>query len=80
MTRAKDHLQLMVPQRFYVHQQAAGGDRHVYGSRTRFIPPKLAALFESRAWPPAPRGTAPDGAQAAGSAVDIAARMRERWR
>jgi DNA helicase-2/ATP-dependent DNA helicase PcrA len=80
MTRARDHLQLMVPQRFYVHQQAAGGDRHVYGSRTRFIPPKLAALFESRAWPAASAADATAGPPTAGSAVDIAARMRERWK
>src|SRR5207237_9474047 len=38
MTRAKDHLHLIVPQRFYVHAQALHGDRHVYASRTRFIP------------------------------------------
>ena len=79
MTRARDHLQLMVPQRFYVHQQAAGGDRHVYGSRTRFIPPKLAALFESRAWPPATAADVAGSLWPAASAVDIAARMRERW-
>jgi DNA helicase-2/ATP-dependent DNA helicase PcrA len=80
MTRARDHLQLLVPQRFYVHQQAAGGDRHVYGSRTRFIPPKLAALFESRAWPTTAAADATGGVKHAGSAIDIAARMRERWK
>jgi DNA helicase-2/ATP-dependent DNA helicase PcrA len=80
LTRARDHLQVLVPQRFYVHQQAAGGDRHVYGSRTRFIPPKLAALFDSRAWPPAAAGGAPASGTPAGAAVDLAARMRERWR
>jgi DNA helicase-2/ATP-dependent DNA helicase PcrA len=79
MTRAKDHLQLLVPQRFYVHQQAAGGDRHVYAARTRFIPPKLAGLFEARAWPPAPAGAAPAAAGRPVGAIDIAARMRERW-
>src|SRR5205823_8068036 len=36
MTRAKDTLHLVVPQRFYVHQQSALGDRHVYASRSRF--------------------------------------------
>jgi DNA helicase-2/ATP-dependent DNA helicase PcrA len=80
MTRAKDHLHLVVPQRFYVHQQAAGGDRHVYGSRTRFIPPKLAALFESRAWPPADADGEARAGCAPSAAIDIAARMRERWR
>ncbi len=79
MTRAKDHLQLMVPQRFYVHQQAAGGDRHVYGARTRFIAPQLAALFESRPWPQSPAGEL-GATPEQRTAVDLAARMRERWR
>jgi len=35
-----------VPQRFYVSQQTRSGDRHVYGSLTRFIPPTVADLFE----------------------------------
>ncbi len=80
MTRAKDHLRVLVPQRFYVHAQAAGGDRHVYGSRTRFIPPGLERHFESRTWPP-PSGCS-TGAAAGGAlpVVDVAARMRDRWR
>ena len=55
MTRAKDELHLMLPQRFYVHQQTAYGDRHVYASRSRFIPEALTALFESAVWPVAVR-------------------------
>ena len=51
MTRAKDHLTVVVPQRFYVHQQGSGGDRHVYASRTRFIPDALAARFHRTSWP-----------------------------
>ena len=46
MTRAKDDLHLIVPQRFFVHGQHAQGDRHLYASRTRFIPEKLLGLFE----------------------------------
>src|SRR6185436_9107650 len=38
MTRAKDDLHLIVPQRFFAHQQVINGDRHVFASRTRFIP------------------------------------------
>jgi hypothetical protein len=38
MTRAKDDLHLTIPQRFFTHGQNAQGDRHVYASRTRFIP------------------------------------------
>ena len=51
MMRAKDHLTIVVPQRFYVHQQGASGDRHVYASRTRFIPEVLAGRFERGSWP-----------------------------
>ena len=46
MTRARHHLHLLVPQRFYVTQQAARGDRHVYGAISRFLPPALHGLFE----------------------------------
>jgi DNA helicase-2/ATP-dependent DNA helicase PcrA len=36
MTRAKVDLDLIVPQRFFTHNQARLGDRHVYASRSRF--------------------------------------------
>ena len=77
MTRAKDHLTLVVPQRFYVHQQGAGGDRHVYASRTRFIPETLAARFERGSWPVV-ANAAPVGVRDA-PVVDLAARMRGLW-
>src|ERR1700746_2715365 len=51
MTRAKDDLHLVVPQRFFTHGQHSQGDRHVYASRTRFIPEGLLALFEPTTWP-----------------------------
>ena len=51
MTRAKDDLHLVVPQRFFVHGQHAQGDRHLYAPRTRFIPEKLLGLFERTTWP-----------------------------
>ena len=77
MTRARHQLHLMLPQRFYVTQQAGGGDRYVYGNRTRFIPGQLDGYFESVAWPMA----SPGPAQAArpGLAVDLTARMRGMW-
>src|SRR5882757_9884592 len=80
MTRAKDDLHLIVPQRFFTHGQNAQGDRHVYASRTRFIPDGLLDRFESTSWP-APMSGA-HTKQSAGQAVriDIAARMRGMWR
>ena len=41
----------MVPQRFFTHGQRAQGDRHVYASRTRFIPATLLHHFECVTWP-----------------------------
>lgn len=52
MTRAKHHLTLLVPQKFHVTQQAKYGDRHLYGSLTRFIPDALAEAFFDREAPP----------------------------
>jgi DNA helicase-2/ATP-dependent DNA helicase PcrA len=79
MTRAKDNLHLIVPQRFFVHGQRAQGDRHLYASRTRFIPETLLGLFERTAWPVVPAGTsARSGHQQ--PKVDIGARMRGMWR
>jgi DNA helicase-2/ATP-dependent DNA helicase PcrA len=78
MTRAKDSLHLVVPQRFYPHNQMARGDRHVYASRTRFIPEQLVHLFERTAWPKAAAGAARSAAQ--GPKIDIGARMRGMWR
>ena len=44
MTRAKDQLDLIVPQRFYTHNQASRGDRYVHALRTRFIPASVAQI------------------------------------
>ena len=48
MTRAKDQLDVIVPQRFYTHNQANRGDRYVHALRTRFIPTPVARHFEQR--------------------------------
>lgn len=79
MTRAKDALDLIVPQRFYVTQQTGMGDRHVYAGRSRFIPNRLLGHFEQASWPPPPpelQGL-PASRQAA---IDLAAKMRDMWR
>lgn len=78
MTRAKDQLDLIVPQRFYVSQQSGLGDRHVYASRTRFIPNRVLEHFQQTSWPApaeAPRPTA----ESRQIALDLAAKMRAMW-
>jgi DNA helicase II / ATP-dependent DNA helicase PcrA len=79
MTRAKDDLYLVVPQRFFTHGQRAHGDRHVYASRTRFIPDRLLGLFEKTTWPLAVAGAAA-GPASQGPRLDVGARMRGMWR
>jgi DNA helicase II / ATP-dependent DNA helicase PcrA len=77
ITRSKDHLHLIVPQRFYAHSQHRNGDRHMYAARTRFIPSEILHLFERCAWPQAAAAT--DSKTALGEPVDIRARLRRMW-
>jgi DNA helicase-2/ATP-dependent DNA helicase PcrA len=79
MTRAKDDLHLVVPQRFFTHGQNSKGDRHVYASRSRFIPDRLLDLFEKTTWPLAVVGVAARSASQ-GPRIDVGARMRGMWR
>ena len=79
MTRAKDDLHLIVPQRFFTHGQNARGDRHVYASRTRFIPDRLLGLFERTTWPIAVAGSAARSSNQS-HRIDVGARMRGMWR
>ena len=78
MTRAKDDLHLVVPQRFFTHGQHAQGDRHVYAARTRFIPHDLLAFYARTSWPPAEASAGRPGPQ--GVRLDVGARMRGMWR
>ena len=78
MTRARDHLHLIVPQRFYVTQQAVRGDRHLYAGRTRFISAAEARGFEQLTWPPAPERAPAVPPPAA--VIDLQKRLRAAWR
>src|SRR5882724_5800912 len=78
ITRAKDDLHLVVPQRFFAHGQHSKGDRHMYASRTRFIPEALLPNFEKITWP---RVSATHSSAASQVAqIDIQAHMRRMWR
>jgi len=59
MTRAREHLHLLVPHRFYVTQQARAGDRHMYAARSRFIEERDVLDFDQVFWPPPPPHAAP---------------------
>ncbi len=78
MTRAKDSLTLLTPQRFFTGGQHAQGDRHVYASRTRFIPVTLLQFFEPTTWPQVSASASERSARQI--RVDVGARMRSMWR
>ena len=78
MTRAKDGLHLVTPQRFFTHGQAARGDRHVYASRTRFIPASILGAFEQTSW--ASVQATDDPRRQPQVRVDLGARMRGMWK
>jgi DNA helicase II / ATP-dependent DNA helicase PcrA len=78
MTRAKDELHLIAPQRFFTHQQATSGDRHVYASRSRFLPNTVLSFFDTRAWPPVDEH--PNRTASSNTYLDVGARMRAMWR
>ncbi|GBQ33108.1 DNA helicase II [Gluconacetobacter sacchari DSM 12717] len=80
MTRARDSLDLIVPQRFHIHGQHGLGDRHVYAARTRFIGQDMLPLFETRAWPLVPPEDATRQEAARQVRIDMAARLRAMWK
>ncbi|WP_426129378.1 ATP-dependent helicase [Pararhizobium sp. PWRC1-1] len=78
MTRARDNLALITPQRFFTHGQNSQGDRHVYAARTRFIPATLLQFFETTTWPKASVASSERSAQQI--RIDVGARMRAMWK
>ncbi|TMV04485.1 ATP-dependent helicase [Brucella haematophila] len=78
MTRARDKLTLITPQRFFTYGQNVKGDRHVYASRTRFIPSSLLHLFEKTSWPKVSASASERSARDV--RIDVGARMRSMWK
>ena len=78
LTRAKDQLDVIVPQRFYTHNQANRGDRYVHALRTRFITEALLPNFEKVTWPAVSATLSSTSGQA--PQMDIQAHMRRMWR
>jgi DNA helicase-2/ATP-dependent DNA helicase PcrA len=80
MTRAREHLHLIVPQRFYVSQQSGGGDRHLYAGRSRFISEAMVAQFEQVTWPEAISVRPGSAAQPQSPLMQVRARSRAMWK
>jgi DNA helicase-2/ATP-dependent DNA helicase PcrA len=79
MTRAKDELDLIVPQRFFSYNQAKSGDRHVYSSMSRFIPKSIRHCFDRQAWSDrSAYGDKP--VRKLTTRIDVAANVDRMWR
>jgi DNA helicase II / ATP-dependent DNA helicase PcrA len=77
MTRARQHLHLVHPSRFFRTHQHRYADGYVLAMRTRFIPDRILDRFEGRAHSRSSQPSAyrPDTQVR----VDVAARMRQIW-
>ena len=80
MTRAKDALHLVHPQRFYSHGQGRYGDRYMHAPRTRFIPDPLLEQFDVQRYDLSPPVSPISAARGQRAPIDIGARMRAMWR
>jgi DNA helicase II / ATP-dependent DNA helicase PcrA len=77
MTRAKDELDLIVPERSYIRNQFKTDDRYIYGSRSRFIPAGVTDLLEYQKWHDR---LAKRVAHKGGATTDVTASLRRLWR
>lgn len=75
-TRARDHLHLMTPLKFYVPQQARHGAKHVYGAQSRFMTDPVLATCDRQFYGES------QAREAIGQAIaqlDLPSKMRELW-
>jgi DNA helicase-2/ATP-dependent DNA helicase PcrA len=79
MTRAKNVLDLIVPQRFFTLNQSRNGDRHVYASLSRFIPGTIHQVFDRRGWAEHGRPD-PSVRGKAAQMIDVAAGAKDMWK
>ena len=78
MTRAKQSLHLVAPLRYHVTQQPRDGDKHVYGTRSRFMTDRLLQTMEAK-FHGRREATSRHMSPQSGHTVDVALRLREMW-
>ena len=78
MTRAKQHLHLVQPLRFFRTHQHRFGSGHTIAPRSRFLPDDILPLFARRA-AATPQAAADTAMPQAVVSVDIGARLRGMW-
>ena len=78
MTRAKEHLYLIQPLRFFRTQQHRFGNGHMFAPRSRFLPDDIMTLF-SRTGASMPSAAGDILAPQAPVRIDIGAQLRGMW-
>jgi DNA helicase II / ATP-dependent DNA helicase PcrA len=78
MTRAKEHLYLIQPLRFFRTQQHRFGNGHTIAPRSRFLTDDMLTLYTRKA-APMPKTVADSVAPTPAVNIDIGARLREMW-
>jgi DNA helicase-2/ATP-dependent DNA helicase PcrA len=80
MTRAKDELDLIVPQRLFMYQQNGHDSGYVNSKMSRFIPKSIHHAFELKHW--SEPGTEPRSSKSKWrrQRLDVASRVEEMWR
>jgi DNA helicase-2/ATP-dependent DNA helicase PcrA len=79
LSRARDHLTVTFPLRWYDRPAGVGG-RHSYAQLTRFLlPPEVRAAFDERAAAPERDETVPSSGAASGAAADLRRLLHELW-
>jgi DNA helicase-2/ATP-dependent DNA helicase PcrA len=78
ITRAKHDLHLIAPLKYYITQQHRGGDKHIYGARSRFMTEEVLRTFETKAWP-AHAHRIGESVVNTTVRVDAAAKLRAMW-
>lgn len=79
MTRARDFLYLMEPQRHFATQQPRHGGAYVHGARSRFLDETVLARLDRVALPTADAFASDAQRRDAAPPIDVAAKLRGLW-
>jgi DNA helicase II / ATP-dependent DNA helicase PcrA len=79
MTRAKDELDLIVPQRLFMYQQNGHDSGYVNSKMSRFIPKSIHHAFELKHWRERPSDPI-SGSRSLSRRIDVASSVERMWR
>jgi DNA helicase II / ATP-dependent DNA helicase PcrA len=79
MTRTKDELDLIVPQRLFMYQQNGHDSGYVNSKMSRFIPKSIHHAFELKHWRERPSDPI-SGSRSLSRTIDVASSVERMWR